>query len=110
MSFRVRIYNYGKTPGIVKEVWWDAVSKEPTSPETEYVGGHPHKLDVVIASGDDAFVHRLHLSAKANEFLIGYIAYEDIFKQRHRCRFCLGIHTGPLRFETAGPPAWNDYD
>jgi flagellar basal body-associated protein FliL len=108
LEFKVRIYNYGKTPGIVREIWWDAVANEPLSPEVKYVDGNLHKLDIAFAGGDGGPIHQLTLSAKPSDFFIGYIAYDDIFKKSHMSRFCLRV--GPPRFETAGHPAWNDYD
>ena len=42
-------------------------------------------------------------------FIVGYIAYEDVFRQSHTTRFCVGVaRDGKAAY--AGHPEWNGYD
>ena len=42
-------------------------------------------------------------------FIIGYIAYDDVFRKQHMTRFCVGVsRDGKAAY--AGHPAWNAYD
>jgi hypothetical protein len=42
-------------------------------------------------------------------FIVGYIAYDDVFRKPHMTRFCVGVgRDGKAAY--AGHPAWNAYD
>ena len=42
-------------------------------------------------------------------FIVGYIGYEDVFRQSHTTRFCVGV-TRDGKAAYAGHAEWNVFD
>jgi hypothetical protein len=111
ISFEVE--NSGRTVGILKKLCLGFQIEVPTSEAVTYQGdGYMHlPYDLAIKAG----VRRTFTGAiqspipPITQFAIGYIEYDDIFKNPHRSRFCIRID--PDRsYRPSGPPAWNDWN
>ncbi|HEX2447078.1 MAG TPA: hypothetical protein VHK26_02690 [Methyloceanibacter sp.] len=109
-SVRLAMQNYGKTPAVVKEWLVEFVAQEPKGKSPSY-DGSKRTVTNEILEPDKLFspVAVFRSDIPAPFFIVGYIAYDDVFRQPHTTRFCVGVaRDGKAAY--AGHPAWNGYD
>ena len=109
-SVRLAMQNYGKTPAVIKEWLVEFVAQEPRGKSPAYEATKRTVANEILEPDklfSPASVFRSEIAAPF--FIVGYIAYEDVFRQQHTTRFCVGVaRDGKAAY--AGHPAWNGYD
>jgi hypothetical protein len=108
-TVRLAMQNYGKTPAVIREWLVEFVAQEPRGKKPAYDTAkrtvtneilEPYKLF------SPATVFRSEIAAPF--FIVGYILYDDVFRQSHTTRFCVGVgRDGKAAY--AGHAAWNEY-
>jgi hypothetical protein len=109
--------NYGRTVGILKEIYVEFSTIEPTGPVVYNIANGfvdlrdegfppirraPHE-PVPLAWACDS-------PHQGEHFVFGYFRYEDIFGREHRNLFCNKIDPTTPNIKIAGPRAWNGWD
>ena len=109
-SVRLAMQNYGKTPAVIKEWLVEFVAQEPRGKSPAYEATKRTVANEILEPDklfSPAAVFRSEIAAPF--FIVGFIAYEDVFRQQHTTRFCVGVaRDGKAAY--AGHPAWNGYD
>ena len=109
-TVRLAMQNYGKTPAVIKEWLVEFVAQEPRGKSPSYEASKRTIANEILEPDklfSPASVFRSEIAAPF--FIVGYIAYEDVFRQQHTTRFCVGVaRDGKAAY--AGHPAWNGYD
>jgi hypothetical protein len=109
-TVRLAMQNYGKTPAVVKEWLVEFVAQEPRGRSPSYEASKRTVANEILEPDklfSPASVFRSEIAAPF--FIVGYIAYDDVFRQSHTTRFCVGVaRDGKAAY--AGHPAWNGYD
>ena len=109
-SVRLAMQNYGKTPAVLKEWLVEFVAQEPRGKSPAYEASKRTVANEILEPDklfSPAAVFRSEIAAPF--FIVGYIAYEDVFRQAHTTRFCVGVaRDGKAAY--AGHPSWNGYD
>ena len=109
-SVRLAMQNYGKTPAVIKEWLVEFVAQEPRGKSPAYEATKRTVANEILEPDKlftPAAVFRSEIAAPF--FIVGYIAYEDVFRQAHTTRFCVGVaRDGKAAY--AGHPSWNGYD
>lgn len=109
-TVRLAMQNYGRTPAVIKEWLVEFVAQEPRGKSPAYEASKRTVANEILEP-DKLFspsaVFRSEVAAPF--FILGYIAYDDVFRQPHTTRFCVGVaRDGKAAY--AGHPAWNGYD
>lgn len=112
VSFDIACENTGRSPGIVKRIYAEFYATEPTA-ELAYDIVDAIEDDFVLAPNVSSAIHNFRSSIKEPRFVAGFVDYEDIFRRRHRSKFCLQFinlpeHRGRLR--VAGPREMSDWN
>jgi hypothetical protein len=109
-SVRLAMQNYGKTPAVIKEWLVEFVAQEPRGKSPSYDAAKRTVSNEILEPDklfSPAAVFRSEIAAPF--FIVGYIAYDDVFRQAHTTRFCVGVaRDGKAAY--AGNPSWNGYD
>ena len=115
-NFELIAANYGRTNGIIKEVYWVLSEQEPPGDVPTYKGAQFKRFETAISPSTptDKFM-RIETVAKPSNFggdffVYGCIKYKDIFGKTHLCRFCNKLISNNRNPIPAGDPAWNKDD
>jgi hypothetical protein len=109
-SVRLAMQNYGKTPAVIRGWLVEFVAQEPRGRKPAY--DETKRTDSnEILEPDKLFSPAMTFRSEipAPFFIVGYIAYEDVFRKSHMTRFCVGV-TRDAKAAYAGHPSWNAYD
>jgi hypothetical protein len=118
-AVHVSVTNYGRSPGMLKELFAEFSTTEPMGDKCVYgkgIGGKKISLDVVVLPDATARTitqddQRFRSPASGEQYFIGYARYYDFFRVWHTNRWCVKIIPTPnVHWEVAGSPAWNDWD
>jgi len=109
-SVRLAMQNYGKTPAVIREWLVEFVAQEPRGKKPAYEPTKRTPTNEILEPYklfSPPTVFRSEIPAPF--FIVGYILYDDVFRQSHTTRFCVGVgRDGKAAY--AGHPAWNEYD
>jgi hypothetical protein len=109
-SVRLAMQNYGKTPAVIRGWLVEFVAQEPHGKKTAYDGSRRIVANDILEPFklfSPPTVFRSEIPAPF--YIVGYIAYDDVFRKSHTTRFCVGVgRDGKAAY--AGNPAWNEYD
>ena len=109
-SVRLAMQNYGKTPAIIRGWLVEFVAQEPRGKKPGYDESKRTEANEILEPDklySPAMTFRSEIAAPF--FIVGYIAYDDVFRKPHLTRFCVGV-TRDAKAAFAGHPAWNAYD
>ena len=109
---KIEVENSGRTVGILKKIRLGFSAELPTSKVTVYEGDGFRDMvyDLAIKAGIKCFLTSvLSPLPPITTFVIGYIEYLDIFKEKHFSRFCIRLEPDGSFFPD-GPEAWNDWN
>ncbi|MBC8013937.1 MAG: hypothetical protein H7X74_07660 [Methyloceanibacter sp.] len=109
-SVRLAMQNYGRTPAVIRGWLVEFLAQEPRGGKPAYDEAKRTAINEILEP-DKLFsppvVFRSEISAPF--FIVGYIIYDDVFRQSHTTRFCVGVaRDGKAVY--AGHPAWNEYN
>lgn len=109
-SVRLAMQNFGKTPAIMRGWLVEFVAQEPHGKKPAYDETKRTEANEILEP-DKMFSPAMTFRSEipAPFFIVGYIAYDDVFRKPHVTRFCVGI-TRDAKASYAGHPAWNAYD
>jgi hypothetical protein len=106
---RLRIENFGQTPGFCSEAYGGTSDTEPTG--NPVYPPRPHFIEAVIQTGKvEIFPVRWESPITTPHYFFGYIKYTDIFKRGHISRVCKRILPAEGKIDMAGPPVWSEWD
>ncbi len=109
-SVRLAMQNYGKTPAVIRGWLVEFVAQEPRGAKPGYDKSKKTVANEILEPFklfSPPTVFRSEMAAPF--FIVGYIAYEDVFRKSHTTRFCVGVaRDGKAAF--AGHPEWNVFD
>ncbi len=109
-SVRLAMQNYGRTPAVIRGWLVEFVAQEPHGKKPAYDAAKLTDANEILEPDklySPATTFRSEIPAPF--FIIGYIAYDDVFRKPHVTRFCVGVaRDGKASY--AGHPAWNAYD
>jgi len=109
-SVRLAMQNFGKTPAIIRSWLVEFVAQEPRGKKPTYDETKRTEANEILEPDklfSPAMTFRSEIAAPF--FIVGYIAYDDVFRKQHVTRFCVGV-TRDAKAAYAGHPAWNSYD
>lgn len=109
-SVRLAMQNYGRTPAVIRGWLVEFLAQEPHGRKPAYDESKRTATNEILEP-DKLFsppvVFRSEIAAPF--FIVGYILYDDVFRQSHTTRFCVGVaRDGKAAY--AGHAAWNGYD
>lgn len=109
-SVRLAMQNYGKTPAVIRGWLVEFVAQEPRGKRPAY-DETKRTVSNEILEPDKLFSPAMTFRSEipAPFFIVGYIAYDDVFRKAHTTRFCVSV-TRDAKAAYAGHPAWNAYD
>ena len=109
-SVRLAMQNYGRTPAVIRGWLVEFVAQEPRGRKPAYDESRRTATNEILEPDklfSPAAIFRSEIAAPF--FIVGYIAYDDVFRKSHMTRFCVGVaRDGKAAY--AGHPAWNGYD
>jgi hypothetical protein len=109
-SVRLAMQNYGKTPAVIREWSVEFVAQEPRGSKPAYDKSKRTATNEILEPFklfSPPTVFRSEIPAPF--FIVGYIGYEDVFRQSHTTRFCVGVaRDGKAAY--AGHAQWNVFD
>jgi hypothetical protein len=109
-SVRLAMQNYGKTPAVIREWSVEFVAQEPRGGKPAYDKSKRTATNEILEPFklfSPPTVFRSEITAPF--FIVGYIGYEDVFRQSHTTRFCVGVaRDGKAAY--AGHAEWNVFD
>jgi hypothetical protein len=109
-SVRLAMQNYGKTPAVIREWSVEFVAQEPRGGKPTYDKSKRTTTNEILEPFklfSPPTVFRSEIAAPF--FIVGYIGYEDVFRQSHTTRFCVGVaRDGKAAY--AGHAEWNVFD
>jgi hypothetical protein len=109
-SVRLAMQNFGKTPAIIRGWLVEFVAQEPRGKKPTYDEAKRTEANEILEPEklfSPAMTFRSEIAAPF--FIVGYIAYDDVFRKSHVTRFCVGV-TRDAKAAYAGHAAWNSYD
>ena len=109
-SVRLAMQNYGKTPAVIRGWLVEFVAQEPQGRKPTYDETKRTESNEILEPDklySPAMTFRSEIPAPF--FIVGYIAYDDVFRKQHMTRFCVGV-TRDAKAAYAGHSAWNAYD
>jgi hypothetical protein len=109
-SVRLAMQNFGKTPAVIRGWLVEFVAQEPRGKKPAY--DETKRTDAnEILEPDKLFSPAVTFRSEiaAPFFIVGYIAYDDVFRKSHTTRFCVAV-TRDAKAAYAGHAAWNAYD
>jgi hypothetical protein len=109
-SVRLAMQNYGKTPAVIREWSVEFVAQEPRGSKPAYDKSKRTPTNEILEPFklfSPPTVFRSEIPAPF--FIVGYIGYDDVFRQSHTTRFCVGVaRDGKAAY--AGHAQWNVFD
>jgi hypothetical protein len=109
-SVRLAMQNYGKTPAVIREWLVEFLAQEPRGAKPGYDKTRRTVINEILEPFklfSPPTVFRSEMAAPF--YIVGYIAYEDVFRRSHTTRFCVGVgRDGKAAY--AGHRAWNAFD
>jgi hypothetical protein len=109
-SVRLAMQNYGKTPAVIREWSVEFVAQEPRGGKPAYDKSKRTTTNEILEPFklfSPPTVFRSEMAAPF--YIVGYIRYEDVFRQSHTTRFCVGVaRDGKAAY--AGHAEWNVFD
>ena len=109
-SVRLAMQNYGRTPAVIRGWLVEFLAQEPRGRKPTYDEKRRAATNEILEPDklfSPATIFRSEMAAPF--FIVGYIAYDDVFRKSHMMRFCVGVaRDGKAAY--AGHPAWNGYD
>jgi hypothetical protein len=109
-SVRLAMQNYGKTPAVIREWLVEFVAQEPRGSRPGYDKAKRTVTNEILEPFklfSPPTVFRSEIPAPF--YIVGYIAYDDVFRQSHTTKFCVGVaRDGKAAY--AGHPEWNVFD
>ena len=109
-SVRLAMQNYGKTPAVIREWLVEFVAQEPRGSRPGYDKAKRTVTNEILEPFklfSPPTVFRSEIAAPF--FIVGYITYDDVFRQSHTTKFCVGVaRDGKAAY--AGHPEWNVFD
>jgi hypothetical protein len=109
-SVRLAMQNFGKTPAVIRGWLVEFVAQEPRGKKPAYDEARRTEANEILEPDklfSPAMTFRSEIAAPF--FIVGYIAYDDVFRKAHVTRFCVGV-ARDAKAAYAGHPAWNSYD
>ena len=109
-SVRLAMQNFGKTPAVIRGWLVEFVAQEPRGKKPAYDEAKRTETNEILEPDklfSPAVTFRSEIAAPF--FIVGYIAYDDVFRKSHTTRFCVSIGRD-AKAAYAGHPAWNAYD
>ncbi|MCJ7528464.1 MAG: hypothetical protein MUO37_10225 [Methyloceanibacter sp.] len=109
-TVRLAMQNYGKTPAVIRGWVVEFVAQEPRGRTPAYDEAKRTVTNEILEPEklfSPATIFRSEVAAPF--FVVGYIAYEDVFRHAHTTRFCVGV-TRDGKAAYGGHAAWNGYD
>jgi hypothetical protein len=109
-SVRLAMQNYGKTPAVIRGWLVEFVAQEPQGRKPTYDEAKRTESNEILEPDklySPAMTFRSEIPAPF--FIVGYIAYDDVFRKQHTTRFSVGV-TRDAKAAYAGHSAWNAYD
>jgi hypothetical protein len=109
-SVRLAMQNYGRTPAVIRGWLVEFVAQEPRGKKPAYEETKRADANEILEP-DKLFSPAVTFRSEipAPFFIVGYIAYDDVFRKQHMTRFCVGVgRDGKAAY--AGHAAWNAYD
>jgi hypothetical protein len=109
-SVRLAMQNFGKTPAVIRGWLVEFVAQEPRGKKPAYDVSKRTDANEILEPDklfSPAVTFRSEIAAPF--FIVGYIAYDDVFRKSHTTRFCVGV-TRDSKASYAGHAAWNAYD
>jgi len=109
-SVRLAMQNYGKTPAVIRGWLVEFVAQEPQGRKPSYDETKRAESNEILEPDklySPAMTFRSEIPAPF--FIVGYIAYDDVFRKQHMTRFCVAV-TRDAKAAYAGHSAWNAYD
>jgi hypothetical protein len=109
-TVRLAMQNYGKTPAVIREWLVEFVAQEPRGSRPAYDKAKRIVTNEILEPFklfSPPTVFRSEIAAPF--FIVGYITYDDVFRQSHTTKFCVGVaRDGKAAY--AGHPEWNVFD
>ena len=109
-SVRLAMQNYGRTPAVIRGWLVEFLAQEPHGRKPAYDESKRTATNEILEPNklfSPPVVFRSEIAAPF--FIVGYILYDDVFRQSHTTRFCVGVaRDGKAAY--AGHAAWNGYD
>jgi hypothetical protein len=109
-SVRLAMQNYGRTPAVIRGWLVEFLAQEPHGQKPAYDETKRTATNEILEPNklfSPPMVFRSEIAAPF--FIVGYIAYDDVFRHSHTTRFCVGVaRDGKAAY--AGHAAWNGYD
>ena len=110
VNFTITVGNGGRTAGMLKRLWFGIELVEPSGMQPVYERGNLDlTMDLVISAGAKIDIITRRIIVRHAIFVVGFLEYEDVFRNRRLSRFCGKIVANPIEFGAAGPPAWNEW-
>jgi len=109
-SVRLAMQNFGKTPAVIRGWLVEFVAQEPRGKKPAYDEAKRTDANEILEPEklySPAVTFRSEIAAPF--FIVGYIAYDDVFRKSHTTRFCVSV-TRDSKASYAGHAAWNAYD
>ena len=109
-SVRLAMQNFGKTPAVIRGWLVEFVAQEPRGKKPAYDESKRTDANEILEPDklfSPAVTFRSEIAAPF--FIVGYIAYDDVFRKAHTTRFCVSV-TRDSKASYAGHAAWNAYD
>jgi hypothetical protein len=109
-SVRLAMQNFGKTPAVIRGWLVEFVAQEPRGKKPAYDESKRTEANEILEPEklfSPAVTFRSEIAAPF--FIVGYIAYDDVFRKSHTTRFCVSV-TRDSKASYAGHSAWNAYD
>jgi hypothetical protein len=109
-SVRLAMQNFGKTPAVIRGWLVEFVAQEPRGKKPAYDESKRTDTNEILEPDklfSPAVTFRSEIAAPF--YIVGYIAYDDVFRKSHVTRFCVAV-TRDAKAAYAGHPAWNAYD
>jgi hypothetical protein len=109
-SVRLAMQNFGKTPAVIRGWLVEFVAQEPRGKKPAYDESKRTDTNEILEPDkllSPAVTFRSEIAAPFH--IVGYIAYDDVFRKSHTTRFCVAV-TRDAKAAYAGHPAWNAYD
>lgn len=115
--------NHGKTPAILKELYWDVLvlDRLPGQREVDALRGGPFPVSLIIGSGgksepfdvpfsiDGSDVDSILLSRSRYMYFVGRVRYDDVFGKTHETGFCIQYRRSSEMFDAAMSEKLNYY-
>jgi hypothetical protein len=111
-SVSITVDNIGRTAAFIEKVYGEFSPTLPRGDIPRYEQGEWKLCSFGVKAGTT--VPKLPVEFMNNltdpHFFWGFVEFQDIFREKHIVRFCTRIWRADGKFDSAGTPAWNDWD